>query len=311
MPPTYKVVLTILCVIFPLCDSAAAIEKISPRVAIVVSQRIRPYLEAVEGLRGGLARDDEPEVDEFDLESFTGRGQDILARDLTAGRFDLFIAIGPSAARFVWARFPSQETRKLCTMVLGPEKELASAESVCSIALSVPVRTQLQILSCGLPSARRVGILYDPLWNTEFVKQAAEYSSEFGLKIVPLEVSSKKNIPIVLQQHWEGLDALLLIPDRTVISESLVKYIIKQAISEGVAVVGYNRFFYESGAALAFVFDYEEIGEQTARLALRILAGEGCKREDPIFHTWLNSRVIKTLGIQVAGDGCPGIEVGP
>jgi putative ABC transport system substrate-binding protein len=131
------------------------------------------------------------------------------------------------------------------------------------------------------------------------------------LKIVPLEVSSKKNIPIVLQQHWEGLDALLLIPDRTVISESLVKYIIKQAISEGVAVVGYNRFFYESGAALAFVFDYKEIGEQTARLAFRILAGDVCEREDPIFHTWLNSRVIKTLGIQVAGDGCPGIEVGP
>lgn len=39
------------------------------------------------------------------------------------------------------------------------------------------------------------------------------------------------------------MDALWLIPDRTVISESIVKYVIKEAFLRKVPVIGYNRFF--------------------------------------------------------------------
>ena len=303
--------MTILCVIFFLCDSAAAIENLSPKVAIVVSQRIRPYLEAVEGLRGGLARDSKAEIAEFDLETFKGRGQDILAKDLTEGRFDLLIAIGPGAARFVWTGLPVPDARKLYTMVLSPERIPGLSQSTCGISLRIPLKGQLEIIRSGLPSIKQIGILHNPAYNAEFVKQAAGHAPGLGQKVIPLEVSSRKDIPIVLRQHWKDLDGLWLIPDRTVISESLVQYIIKQAMSHGVAVIGYNRFFYESGAALSFVFDYKKIGEQTARLALRILAGQGCERQAPVFHTWLNSRVMRTLGIQGAKDSFPGIEAGP
>ena len=307
----WRMVLTILCVIFFSCDIAAAIEKISPRVAVVVSERIRPYLEAVEGLREGLARDSKAEIAEFDLESFKGRGRDILAKDLTEGRFDILIAIGPDAAHFVWTGFPVPDARKLYTMVLSPDRIPGLSPSACGVTLRIPLRAQLETIRSGLPPMKRIGILHNPAYNAEFVKQAALHAPGLGQKVIPLEVSSRKDIPIILRQHWKDLDGLWLIPDRTVISESLVQYIIKQAISKGVAVIGYNRFFYESGAALTFVFDYKEIGEQTARLALRILAGQGCKREEPIFHTWLNSRVFKALGIQVPRGCSPGIEVGP
>ena len=148
-----RVVLTVLCLIFFLCDSATAVENLSPKVAIVVSQHIRPYLEAVEGLRSGLARDSMAEIDEFDLEGFNGRGQDILAKDLTEGRFDLLIAIGPDAARFMWTKFPSQEVPKLYTMVLSPERIPGLSQSACGIPLRIPLKAQFEIIRSGLPSA--------------------------------------------------------------------------------------------------------------------------------------------------------------
>lgn len=310
--PFFKgLILTVLCLTFSLSVSAAAAGRLSPKVAIVVSQRIRPYLEALEGLRGALAQTSEAEIDEFNLDSFKGKDRDILVKDLTEGRFDLLIAIGPCAAHFVWANFPSKDVRKLYTMVLSPEKVLASAEQACGIALGIPAQTQFQLLSSVFPSARRVGILYDPLCNDRFVKQAAGYAADVGLCIVPLEVSSGKDISLVLRHHWKDVDTLLLIPDRTVISESLVQHIIKEAILNRVAVIGYNRFFYKSGAALAFVLDYQEIGRQTARIALRMLSGEGCRMESPVFHAWLNRRVIRKLGITFTDSCVAPLEWGP
>ena len=91
------------------------------------------------------------------------------------------------------------------------------------------------------------------------------------------------------------MDALWLIPDRTVISESIVKYVIKEAFLRKIPVIGYNRFFYETGAALAFVFDYKELGQQCAKKALSILSGKNCLSTPPLFHVWVNAGVAGSL----------------
>ena len=115
----------------------------------------------------------------------------------------------------------------------------------------------------------------------------------------------------MLKDHWGDVDALWLIPDRTVISESIIKYVIKESLFKVVPVIGYNRFFYESGAALAFVFNYEELGRQCAVEALKALSGGGCGKTTPFFHVWINTRVLKKLGIPVIEDYTFPIEVGP
>jgi putative ABC transport system substrate-binding protein len=163
----------------------------------------------------------------------------------------------------------------------------------------------------GLKSVKRLGLLYDPRYNSEFFTKVVAEAPSLEVKIVPLKVSSKKDIPGVLKQQWDNIDALWLIPDQTVISESIVQYIIKEALFKKTPVIGYNRFFYESGAAFAFVFDYEELGKQTGRLAAGILTGKACEKEPPVFHGWLNLRVIDKLGISIPERKFPPIEAGP
>jgi putative ABC transport system substrate-binding protein len=84
-----------------------------------------------------------------------------------------------------------------------------------------------------------------------------------GVSLIPVAVSSRKDIPAVLKGNFGEVDALWLVPDRTITTESLIRYIIREAIYNKVPVIGYNRFFYESGAVLSFIFDYREIGSQS------------------------------------------------
>ena len=283
----------------------------APKVAILVSRDIRPYVEAVEGMSTVLSEAAGAKVQMFSLEKFKGKSQDVLTQNLSGEKFDLFIAVGPEAVRWISEKPAPEKTAWLYSMVLTPPTIPGQAETLCGISLEIPAKKQLEIIGQGLKTIKRLGLLYDPRYNSEFFMKATAEVSALDLRIVPLKVSSKKDIPIVLKQNWENIDALWLIPDQTVISESIVQYIIKEAIFKKIPAIGYNRFFYESGAALAFVFDYEELGRQTGSMAANALRGKACEKEIPLFRAWLNLRVIDKLGIGVPEKKSPPMEAGP
>jgi putative ABC transport system substrate-binding protein len=281
------------------------------KVAVLVSQNIRPYIEAVEGMSVVLTESVSAKLQVFSLEKFKGKSRDVLIQSLTGEKFDLVVAVGPEAVRFAWEEPDLGKTARLYSMVLNPPKVSGQTETACGVPLDIPAQRQLEMIDQGLTDINRLGLLYDPRYNSEFFTKAAAEATFRDLKIVPLKVSSKRDIPVVLKQNWENIDALWLIPDQTVISESIVQYIIKEALFKNIPVIGYNRFFYESGAAVAFVFDYEELGRQTGRLAANMLMGKACEKEPPVFRVWLNLRVFDKLGIDVSKKKSPSIEVGP
>ncbi|MCP4352023.1 MAG: hypothetical protein GY795_41700 [Desulfobacterales bacterium] len=287
--------------------TALAREPDISKAAVLISQNIKPYMEAVEGLSRSVSKNTGTELEVFSLSSHPcekeQKEQKILKKELVEGNFSLFIAVGPEASRFIWTEFYDQNTPMLFTIVLNPEKVVGQAEQSCGISLNIPVKMQIREIARTLPDSKRIGLMYDAEYNDLFFKEASEYALELGLKIVPLQVSSKKEIPLALKKNWNNIDSLWLIPDRTVISESIIHYIIKQALLKKMPVIGYNLFFYESGAALAFVFDYEELGYQTGRLALRVLSGDTCQNNAPKFKTLLNQRVMKRLGIKQDNGG--------
>ena len=306
-----KLLLAVLCSVFLGAADLHGEESGAPKAAVLVSRNIRPYIEAVEGMNSVLSEAVNAKIQVFRLEKFKDKMRAVLIRRLVEEKFDLFVAVGPEAAGFAWEETGSERAVRLYSMVLNPQKVSGRTETACGIPLNIPAQRQLNMIALGLPAIERIGLLYDPRYNSEFFRKAAAEASFLGLKIVPLQVLSKKDIPVILKQHWKDMDALWLIPDQTVISESIIQYIIREALFENTPVIGYNRFFYESGAALAFVFDYEEIGRQTGRLAVNMLNGKACGREVPVFHVWLNLRVIDKLGISVPEEKSLPMEAGP
>ena len=304
------VVLTALCLILSGFLPAYGNQSPTVTVAIVVSKNIRPYLDAVEGFQSGISNMAGVRTRVFNLGKLDEKARVELFRGPGSKEFSLFVAVGPEAALSVWKGVGREGASKIYFMVLNPEKVFGSKKRDCGISLNIPVQTQIEMIRRGLPSIRRLGLLYDPEFNSDFFRKAAAASS-LGLTIIPLRVSSKKDIPSVLKRGWKDLDALWLIPDRTVISEAIVKYLIKEAFLRKVPVVGYNRFFYEAGAALAFVFNYKELGQQCAQKALKILSGEGCHETPPLFHVWINEGVAEKLGLKLIDKYLPPVRLGP
>ena len=263
-----------------------------PTVGIVVSRQIRPYLEALDGLTeilaGAGARIQTVHLkDDADPDRLFG-----------ASPPALMVGVGPEATRLLWEAHGESGRRIIYAMVLNPESLMDgnSEADGCGVPLNIPVRHQLRAMAENLPGIQRVGILYDPAYNLDFFAEAEIGGPEFGLTVVPLPVSSRADIPRALRKDLDRLDALWMIPDRTVISESIVQYVIKEALLKNVPVIGYNRFFLESGAALAFVIDYKEIGRQTGRMVRTVLAGDGCGRAVPAFESIRNDRVLDRMG---------------
>jgi putative ABC transport system substrate-binding protein len=301
-------VLLFLCLAAPVLHGA---ETGVQKVAVLVSMNIRPYLEAVEGLKERLSEQNAAVIEVFNMENYTGDTQNILSKNLRDEKFDLCIAVGPEAARFIWTGDLASQVLKIYTMVLNPDEIVELTEPVCGISLDIPEKIMMQIFSQVLPSLKRIGLLYDPNNNSEFARQAVLDAAVMNLGIIPLEVSLRKQIPDVLKKNWGVIDGLWLIPDQTIITESLVRYIIKEAISNGAAVFGYNRFFYNSGAALCLVLDYRAIGRQTAQLSLALLTGQDCKKQMPVFKIWYNLRILNMLGIDLVIDPSLGMEIAP
>ena len=302
-PTTVKMHLSaknILFTLIALCllwhSNANAIDSIIPdKIAVLSSKEIRPYIEAIEGLSGELIDSGLTEIDVFDLQKYSGKAESALKGQLSENGYGFCIAVGPEAAQFA----VNQTLPFIYTMISYPENISGPNAPACGISFNIPLKEQLDAIKRTLPEVHSVGLLFDRQYNDKFYAGALEIAVEIGIEIIPMEVVSKRDIPKVLKRSWEKIDVLWFIPDETVISESVIEYINKEALVNRVPTVGFNRFFYESGSLLSFVFDYRTLGQQTAHLALTLHSERSCISESPQYSLWINERVMNRLGVHV------------
>jgi putative ABC transport system substrate-binding protein len=271
------------------------------KAAIMLSRNIHPYMLAVEGLEAAWSEQEGLTWEVLPVKKKSRHELEKLADQLRGGDFDLAVCIGPEATSFVHGKAADLSIPSVYSMVLNPDKLMPASAHRCGISLFIPIEKQLQAIQASIPNIQRLGLLYTPEHNQDFVRRAVAEAAQSRTRIVPLSIASQEYIPRTLRNHWDRLDALWLIPDRTVISKALVEYIIKEAIYEDVPVIGYNRFFYQTGAAMAFVFDYKAIGAQTARLALQALQKGVCPETSPAYEVKLNASVLDRLRINPEG----------
>ncbi len=90
-----------------------------------------------------------------------------------------------------------------------------------------------------------------------------------------------------------------MIPDRTIISEKIIHYVIRQGLYNKIGVIGYNSFFTRSGALFSFEFDYEALGQQAGRKIKKYIDIVACRAEPPVFNTIVNEKIALKLGVEV------------
>jgi len=277
------------------------------RVAVVVSEPIKPYLDAVSSFQEAMKKKG-GEVSVFVIEGDGSEAPDRLKRELASGTYRVGVSVGPQATEFLWAEEVPGEFHRIFGMVLNPEEIIGHG---CGVPMNIPVPQQAHAIQDLLPSLNRIGILYDPRYNARFVQEATAACAKTQIKIVPITVRARDEIRGVLERTWDGIDALWLIPDFTVISESVVRYVIKEGLANKKPVIGYNRFFFHSGAAMSFILDYGRIGEKIAFLCMEVQEGRECISPPPPFEVWLNSRALEILDIKAPAKAVLDVKVMP
>lgn len=245
-------------------------------VGTLVSREIAPYIEMVEGLEDELSN---VEVQRFFLDKngepySLGRQGNVPVPE----NFMAIVAVGPEALLYLYPKVSS--VKLLYGMVLNPAKLLdQDSLPICGITLNITVADQLDIIERYF-EVERLGILYDPQNNQDWFDEADEHASALGMDLIPLHVR-KESSQLKIVGDLSQAEAILFIPDKTIISRAFIQYVIKQAYALGIPVIGYNRFFHDSGAALSFIINYKNIGRQLARQILDLSSGTDCRESRP------------------------------
>ena len=261
-------------------------------VAVLISREIAPYISAVNGLEETLIN---CQSQRFFLDknkipySLSGS-----SATLKPEQYAALIAIGPDALRYL---LEIQDPPPISFgMILNPQ-HLFEGHSypACGVSLNLPVRAQFTVLLDHLPWLKRLGVLFDPDNNQLWYDDAAVTARQLGIELVPLEVrtdSGRINIVGDITQ----VDAISFIPDSSIISRVVIQYIIKQAFLSEIPVIGYNKFFLDSGATLSFIIDYEQVGRQLAGLVeSQLMTGVSDGVIAPNFSVRINAETWQLL----------------
>ena len=207
-------------------------------------------------------------------------------------------SLGTGATEFAQSSFP--DTPTLSTMILqGSAAESQTSNKV--LMVQFPVEVQLQWLQKLLPQARRIGILYDPVQNSNWIREAKKAARGKNMEIVPFEVTSAKQLQAGLKYISRNADVLLAIPDQTVYSGKTAKKVLLFSYRNRIPFVGLSASWVKAGALYALGVDYHDLGRQAAGIASNILAGkapEKISQPEKIIYT-LNTRTMDYLRLEI------------
>lgn len=281
-----------LIILLLTCCCAVHARAASQPIAVLLSQEITPYIKAVRGIENTLS---DKRVQRFFLDD-RGNPYSLASSGigLKSEAYAALVAIGPEALRYLQPR--SGNTPLVYAMVLNPDNVLDPQHTdPCGVSLNIPVDKQLHEIRQAFPGLQSVGVLFDPANNATWFRRAEKVAASLQIELTPLQVKrSAGRISII--GHFTRPEALLFIPDKSIISKVIIQYVIKKAATRGVPVIGYNRFFYDSGAAMVFSIDYHDVGEQTAGLVMAAIESGGCSVQAvPTIETRINDIVLGSL----------------
>jgi len=239
-------------------------------IVILKSADLSYYEQAVVGFKTGLPAT--TSVKEYNLNGHLAQGRDI-AKSLRASPPDLVFAVGLKAA--IAAKLEIFDQPVVFCMVLNPEAHGLPAGNMIGIAVRPAAEAQLAALR-SLISNRpriRIGVLYDEDQSGDFIRQAHRAAKQQGLELLAVAVHRQDDIPNAVRALLPKIDALWLIQDQAVISESAIPFFLESTLGAKVPLFTFSSTLVQQGALGALVVDPWTVGQQAAHIAVSRLKG--------------------------------------
>ncbi|MDP9800933.1 putative ABC transport system substrate-binding protein [Arcanobacterium wilhelmae] len=144
-----------------------------------------------------------------------------------------------------------------------------------------PVAEQIGLVKKVLPNAKRIGVIYSSgEVNSEVqVALAREEAKKLGMELVEKTITNSSEV-VQAAQTLGDVDAIYVPTDNAVVSA--LESVLQVAEQGKKLVVSGEADSVQKGAALTYGLDYEKLGEQTGKMAVKILTEGGDPATMPV-----------------------------
>jgi putative ABC transport system substrate-binding protein len=246
-------------------------------VVILTNKGVKQYDQAIAGFKDLMtSKNIQINYTTFD-DNDSQRNEEILTQ-ITDLKPQLIFTVGTEKTLLVKDRIT--DIPIIFSMVLDPVEGGivssfdASGKNITGVSLKISTQTQFDKLKQILPNIKSVGMLYDAKSKVGLKEEASEAAQKLGLKLVAKPISSKADVAGTLDELVSEADCLWAGVDTLVYNSQSAKHILLTTLRSKIPFMAFSSHYVDAGALMALECDYEDIGRQTAEMAIDILNGK-------------------------------------
>ncbi|MCS7209520.1 MAG: ABC transporter substrate-binding protein [Fimbriimonadales bacterium] len=213
-----------------------------------------------------------------------------LPRRILERKPKVILAVGTDAAlrlKEFYTTLPAEQRIPVVfTLVMDPVQHglirsaEESGERFAGAALALNPQKQLRALHDVVPTAQRIGVIYNPneFVSQGFVNQARRDAERLGMSLVEAHAAQATQFESALQQLQGKIDAFWVIPDAAYRDPRAFQYALEFSRRQRIPILAYADRFVRDGALVGAGIDISEQGALAAEQVIRILEGEPPER---------------------------------
>ena len=276
------------------------------RITAVLSSRLQPYVEALQGFRDTLSAavpvHGPKSITYADITEHVLAEEPSLTslrRKILTDRPDLLLAVGTNALAFLRAK--DTDIPIVYLMVPYPAGIVNGRTNITGVNLQISPARQLAALLGAVPDLKNFGLIYDPLRSGPMLKEIEAAARQKNITLIARQVRTISEIDRLLDEMIGRIDCFWMLPDLTVVTPQTVELILLFSLEHSIPLFSFSSKYLTRGAAFAVTFDNYDLGRSGAEMAMKILSGHAIKAVPPIepqrIRLQTNDNVIKKLGI--------------
>lgn len=255
----------------------------SAEIIILGDAQLKPVADVIAGIRK-TARTSLKIIAPADIKGSFGRT--VAAEDAK-----VVIALGKEAIEKALQLPPAIPV--ICSLVISPPRT-ARPNISCGL-MATPVSEYMNIIRQYFPAFKKVAVFSSPETQrslpTVFQGQLAVYQADSSFEL------------IAKLRQLNGIEALLLLPDISVLTATALDEVFLYSFRNMVPVLGVSEKHVKQGSLFALVFDSHTIGRQLGEKAAEVLAGAELVPSQSFtsrkFNLYVNTDTARKMGIPI------------
>lgn len=249
--------------LIPLFLLAWAGTAMSADVMAILSVKVKPYGEALEGFKSACGCS----IVEIDISN--SNLQD-LKKNIRDKRPPLLFAVGLEALDLLES---FNDIPIVYSMALNSQALSKGKKNITGVGWEIHPDKLFETLRHISPDINRIGIAFDPRNTSQLLEMTWLSAKPLGLKLIARRVYESKGVPDLIKGMLGLIDSYWMIPDLAVNSPENVRFLMDFSIANNIPVFTFSEKFVEMGALMALKPEIIDMGRQAGEMASRILAG--------------------------------------